>query len=438
MPEIFTSIGDTFDPVASKDQDSYIYLETTPGGSLGRGIHLNSINIGKFTRELGTTVFERAQSSFDSAMVIGKTSSKASGSGTVSPTDLLYILNSLVAKVTPTVPTNNGKYILDLRGATGGTFTLTFNAVATTALTVSTLTAKIIGDALVALSTLGRGCCEVIQEDTGVYAINLLGQYAVLGTLTATLGSVTGGAGGSFLASPNATGLGIYRWTFPLTGSPIIQTYNVFQGLPDSPEKATSAAYAFFASLGITVTDKEVSMTTSMEARTIQTRQSIVLSDFTDISLVLAHTQYWNFYSGKTRIGEFGPAMLCNAFAATAELNDYQMGLKTVGCNQPSFKGHMKQKPKTSFSLTLMENEEGLELVDAIQEGTQLYFVMEYLGPEIVGGYPYRILFCFPYLSEQISSTEMDGAQAIQLSGRMAQQGTVLPTIIIDTNISSL
>lgn len=433
---MFTTIGTPATPVSAKDQDAYIYKEVTPGGTLSGGFHLNGVNIELLTDELKATVFERKQSSFDAVSSIGKQMSRAGASGAIAVNDMLYILNSLVSKQTPTVPTNNGKYILDLKAATGGTATLSFGGQTTSAL-ANTMTATQIGNALLALSTLGRGFGEVRTLNTGVFEIELFGAYPLLGTLTLT-SSLTGGSSAATLTSPNGTGLGIYRWTYSLVGSPTIQTYKVFQGLADTPELAQSAAYAFFASLGLSISESESSMTTSVVARKTQTRQTIVSGEFSDIPLVLAHAKYWNFYNGKTRVGSFGPAMLCNAFSANAELSEYRDALMSVGCNQDSFQTHISKKPNTSFDFTVMANEEGLEIKDMADEGSTGFFTMEYKGPEIVAGFPSRIVLAFPYLIESYSQVDVNGAQCLQFNGRMAQNGSVVPTMWIDTNISAL
>ena len=180
MPS-FTRIGNEVTPRSAAQMDTVLFLESSPNGSVGAtGIHTNSTNFGMFKTPLGVQVIENARKLYDSATTKQKVTSEGTFDGTLNPNELVYLLSSLRGKVTPTVPTHIGLFVLNLRGGTGN-FQLTLTGFSNTANIVHTADQDVIEEAMIA--AFGRGCATVIQEDTGVFQIRLQGEYALGGVL---------------------------------------------------------------------------------------------------------------------------------------------------------------------------------------------------------------------------------------------------------------
>lgn len=129
----------------------------------------------------------------DQTFWVTKASGKGYGSMQSAVQDVVYdfVQNETATAI---VTANNEVQVLVV-DATGGTFTLTFNAQTTGAITASTLTASILATAIQGLSSVGAGNVSV-SGTAGVFTITFIGALAGANQpkITLVVTSLTGGS----------------------------------------------------------------------------------------------------------------------------------------------------------------------------------------------------------------------------------------------------
>ena len=429
MPS-FTRIGNEVTPRSAAQMDTVLFLESSPNGSVGAtGIHTNSTNFGMFKTPLGVQVIENARKLYDSATTKQKVTSEGTFDGTLNPNELVYLLSSLRGKVTPTVPTHIGLFVLNLRGGTGN-FQLTLTGFSNTANIVHTADQDVIEDAMIA--AFGRGCATVIQEDTGVFQIRLQGEYALGGVLGVT------GIAGATCQGINPTGTGMYRYTFDLGSVDManLLTFRAFQGPFDIALASKRFSRTHVSSLGFEISvDQAIINNGAILALPQELDQTILSSSIVDIALVNANPENWNFYYGSEKSGALGPAMMCNGFSCGFSFDGLIAPYRVVGCNTNSMKGVIATKPSTNFSLSVAQDSDSDAILNVVESGASMYSVLEWLGPEIAPGVPYRIVAMLPHIIEDYDPGEEQSLATYSMTGRIAVKNTLTPKIVIDCPI---
>jgi hypothetical protein len=438
-----TEVGEAIAYLGTNQKDTFLYKEVTLGGALAlRGLHLNGISIDAFPNDNAVRVIERAQASFDSITTKGKNSSTGSATGGATLYDMAYVAQSCIGKVTPTIPLHNGVYTLAMFGATGGStaiqFTLETGATVTTALIP-------FGDTPASIETkinnaLGRGSCFVVQTDTGLFELQLQGEFALAIVISATLvtNTLSGGANTAALLSVTGVGTGWYRYIWDLRGSTNYQSYYAVQGPPDDPEKAKAVRRFTFSSLGLTLGESEATLTANWYGNGTDRRQTVVSSDFDDIVQEVLHPLYWNVLVGKTQRGSFGPSRSCSAFGMSFNIEGYRAPVKNMGCGTKSWRSAASRKPTTSLSFSIAESEESNEYEDAADEGGSAYVVGYYEGPGDELGFGPKAVIASPMLLEKYAPADVDGNAAVNFEGRMGQTNGAVPRLILWMKTASL
>ncbi len=172
--------------------------------------------------------------------------------------DQLYLLSSLLQKVSPTTPVSNGKWNVTVGAASAGSFSLTFNGQTTAAIAYNA-SAAVVQTALEQLNTIGVG--RVIVTGT---APNWLVTF--VGPLSTTVLSLTGAAvvaltGGAFASTVDAAAVNTRRWTiFPGYLTPdTVQTFSLEKGVSGASGLAQKFAYLTMRQMQMKINKDECS-----------------------------------------------------------------------------------------------------------------------------------------------------------------------------------
>lgn len=421
---------------ASINEDFVLYVESSKGGLVTNGYHLNGTEV-TMDEVPNIRSYGKSNVKFNSAVQRGKAMSRGSYNGIIAINDFIAIAQSAIAKGVVTSPTNNGVYILSLGTPSAGTFTLTYGAQTTTAIAYNA-SASVIQAALNLLSTSTPNGFIVTQLASFYFQINLTGPISTGGNLTGNGASLT--AGTFLLTSPTSTGLGVYRWTYNVkaSGTDDYLTYQYLRGMFDQAFEAERGRFMCFDGITLKINQQEATINGGVYAQTLEPENSIVSANVGELALVPAHMDTFDVYLGRAKNGSTGPDQLLRNFDIEIGLSGKQAPFLTNASSIPSFTGVLDHKPDTSVRLTVMKNAEGRAIRTMVKEGNPLYLVVESVGADIIPGFPYRFKVQTPVLLTDYPSNDSDGASTYQFTGSLSVLGALTPQFIVDTSLASL
>lgn len=213
-------------------------VESTAGTAVPALKRLRGLEL-EITPQVPTEALRPMGNKFSTDVVRQKEHCEGTLRGQVCYTDLVYLLSSLLCEAEISTPTTNGEWTLNLGGATGGTFTLTYQGL-TTATIAHNAEATAVQTALEALSTVGAGNVAVSGAAGGPYTIR--GQRALERTDQALTGNGTGLIGGELSITTTAATT-TRRWTFvPANrGADTVANYTLVKGSAVGAERIAGA-----------------------------------------------------------------------------------------------------------------------------------------------------------------------------------------------------
>ncbi len=228
-------------------------VESTAGTAVPALKRLRGLEL-EITPQVPTEALRPMGNKFSTDVVRQKEHCEGTLRGQVCYTDLVYLLSSLLCEAEISTPTTNGEWTLNLGGATGGTFTLTYQGL-TTAAIAHNAEATAVQTALEALSTVGAGNVAVSGAAGGPYTIR--GQRALERTDQALTADGTGLTGGELSITTTAATT-TRRWTFvPANrGADTVANYTLVKG---SAVGADRIAGALVRTLELTFNRNEAS-----------------------------------------------------------------------------------------------------------------------------------------------------------------------------------
>ena len=239
-------------------------VESTAGTAVPALKRLRGMEL-EITPQMPTEALRPMGNKFSVDVVRQKEHCEGTLRGQVCCTDLVYLLSSLLCEATVTTPTTNGTWKVDLGGATGGTFTLTFGGQTTAAIQYNA-EATAVQTALEALSTIGPGNVAVSGAAGGPYTIR--GQRALERTDQALTGKgMDLMPGGLSITTTAATKT--RRWTFvPANrGADTVKSYTLVKG---SAVGAERIAGALVRTLELTLNRNEAALQASIIGKAIE------------------------------------------------------------------------------------------------------------------------------------------------------------------------
>lgn len=323
--------------------------------------------------------------------------------------DLLYLFSSILQKVTPTTPTNNGIWTLN---AGSGTFTLTYGAQTTTTIAISA-SAAVVQAALEALSTIGAGSVAV----TGTYPNYIVTFKGAQSTGTALTGAGTG------LTVTSTAATNARRWTMIITPSAYDtqQTFTLEKGQLGIASYGQQFAYAILTALSGRVNKDEYSISGSGIARPPVDTFTMTTGGVTDLTPRPVDPDDISIFMGSALTGVGAPALLTRLADFEWGISGRNSGFMTVDASQPSWAAHVEAVPQITVGTTIEHDAAGQVVYAAVRANTKQFIVVEAKGENIEGSgntaYPYRVKITMASKFDQPDRSIVDDVVCMKYNG---------------------
>lgn len=397
---------------ASVYEGSWWSTESTPGAGDGNLYRLLGTDV---TVDPVTNIrtFRKASAKFSTSSSRGKEYSKGTVTGDQAFNDMLFLARGLMSAGVKSTPTKNGVYTITLGGATGGTFKVSINngiATAETANLAYNISAGALKTAIENLATAGPGLVDVEGTGGAGFTVTLMG-HLFMAALTANFGSLTGATSPAAVTTA-ATDARVWDLRCNTWGADDTVTYCILKGQDGVADAGARVKRVNISNLAARYSKDEASLSGDFFGDAMEEPYTIDADEADDLPLQEVDMDSVGVWVGKDLYGPNAPVKLRRLYTTDWGLGDKVKPNITIDDDSPSLSGSggIESPVNATVKLAMQHNAQGLDMLQKLRNGDEVWFVLQAHGDEIEDGFDYRYVIMLHAQIVNVTHSDMDGA----------------------------
>lgn len=378
-------------------ETTQIGVEETPGTAVPATVKLASVTVEPQT-DIDVEMYGPQGIKTDTISILNRERSSASLSGKPTYNELVYLNSACLAN--PTIQAVQ-YWNIEVTGASGGTFTFTFDGETTNAIAYDA-TASTVQTELEALANINAGDIHVSGGplNTAAVRVKLIGPgflAQTVATPTVDGANLTGGGAEEVTVTEDESAVAFaWEWIPVVDDADSVHTLTVESvGVTES----FRFAYGLVNELGITVSrapgGNSIDLSGSMVGKPIDFGIADPTAGLTSIDLIPMTPLQFSCYLDETSADDFGTTQFTGAFSAAWTYGPKFMLYESLDASEPAFTGHYEGKVPSTLELQLERNPTATAMLDTLRAGGTVYFRLIGEGPEVETGVPHLFLLDF-------------------------------------------